>query len=275
MSRARRLSVVGRRVAGEKHQVDNATAEIERDDTRRNAFTLLLDGVESSHVDLDEPTYLVFEYMQWFGGVIDGLRPAGAPIDTIHIGGGAATLARFIAATRPQSRQTVFEIDAALVALVRAKLPLPKSRRLRVKVADARLGLAAVPVSSADLVVRDAFLDAVVPEHLRTVEFAMLVKEILRPGGVYMMNVADGVPFRKLGPEVAAVAEVFTEVAVVSEPAVFRGRRHGNLVVVASDAPLPVDAIAAKVAAGAAPARVRTGGEARALGRGYRAPRDA
>lgn len=274
MTRARHLSLVGRRSAGETFTVDTAIAQLDRDDTRRNAFTLLLDGVESSHVDLDDPTYLVFEYVQWFGGVIDVLRPTGSPIDTVHLGGAAATLARYIAATRPQSRQTVFEIDEALVALVREKLPLPKSRRLRVRVADARLGLAALPASSADLVVRDAFLDAAVPEHLRTVEFVLQVKEILRPGGVYLMNVADGVPFRKLGPDVAAVAEVFTGLAVVSEPAVFRGRRHGNLVVVASDATLPVDAIAARVASGSAPARVRAAGEARAMARGHRPPRD-
>ena len=215
MTRASRLSIVARHPPGEKHTVDNATAEIERDNTRRNAFTLLLDGVESSHVDLDDPTYLVFEYMRWFGDVVDCLRPAGEPLDTVHVGGAAATLARYIVATRPQSRQTVFEVDAALVELVREKLPLPKSRRLRMRVADARLGLATLPMSSTDLVVRDAFLDAAVPGHLRTVEFALLVKEILRPDGVYMMNVADGVPFRFLGPDVAAVADVFTELAVV------------------------------------------------------------
>jgi spermidine synthase len=274
LTRARHLSLVGRRSAGETFAVDTAIAQIDRDDTRRNAFTLLLDGVESSHVDLDDPTYLVFEYVQWFADVIDCLWPGGDPVDTVHLGGAAATLARYIAATRPQSRQTVFEIDAALVDLVRDKLPLPKSRRLRVRVGDARLGLAALPASSTDLVVRDAFLDATVPEHLRSFEFTLLVKEILRPGGVYLMNVADGVPFRKLGPDVAAVAEVFTDVTVVSEPAVFRGRRHGNLVVAASDAALPIDAIAAKVASGSAPARVRAAGEARAMGRGHRPPRD-
>jgi hypothetical protein len=274
LTRARHLSVVARRSAGETFVVDTAIAQIDRDDNRRNAFTLLLDGVESSHVDLDDPTYLVFEYVQWFAGIIDVLRPAGSPIDTVHLGGAAATLARYIAATRPQSRQTVFEIDAALVDLVRDKLPLPKSRQLRVRVSDARLGLAALPASSADLVVRDAFLDAAVPEHLRTVEFALLVKEVLRPGGVYLMNVADGVPFRKLGPDVAAVAELFTELAVVSEPAVFRGRRHGNLVVAASDATLPIEAIAAKVASGSVQGRLRASGEARAMARGHRPHRD-
>lgn len=275
LTRDRHLSIVGRRAPGESFDVDAATAELVRDSTRRNAFTLLLDGVESSHVDLDDPTYLLFEYVRWFGDIIDVLAPAGAALDTVHLGGGAATLARYIAATRPASRQVVFELDAALVSLVRKKLPLPKSRRLSIRIGDARLGLAGLPASSADVVVRDAFLDAEAPAHLRTVEFALQVKEILRHAGVCLVNVADGVPFRKLGPDVAVLAGVFAHVAVVSEPSVFRGRRHGNLVVAASDAELPLGSIAARVAAGAVQGRVRSGGEARAMARGHRPLRDA
>jgi hypothetical protein len=275
LTRARNLSIVGRRTPGESFTVDTATAELVRDGTRRNAYTLLLDGVESSHVDLDDPTYLVFEYVRWFADVIECLAPPGAPLDTAHLGGGAATLARYLAATRPDSRQIVFEIDAALVALVRKKLPLPKTRRLRIKVVDARLGLATIPDRSLDLVVRDAFLDAAAPPHLGTVEFALQVRDTLRPGGVYLVNVADGVPFRKLGPDLATLAEVFAKLAVVSEPSVFRGRRHGNLVIAASTDPLPLDAIASRVAAGAVQGRVRADGEARAFARGHRPLRDA
>ena len=280
--------------------MDTATAEVVRDPQRRNAFILLLDGVESSHVDLDEPGYLAFEYMQWFGGVLDcvgsgrrddpdpalnhALKPVLDPalnhaldhdLDVVHLGGGAATLARYVASRWPRSRQLVFEIDAALVDVVRARLPLPKTRRLRIRVCDARAGLLGLPTGSADLVVRDAFRDAAVPAHLTTLEFCLLVKEILRPGGVYLLNTADGVPFRNLGAEVATVAAVFHHFAVVSEPAVFRGRRHGNVVMAASDHPLPVDAIAARVATGAAPGRVRCGDSARALGHGFRPVRDA
>ena len=260
--------------------MDTATAEVMRDPQRRNAFILLLDGVESSHVDLDEPGYLAFEYMQWFGGVVDCVDHGQDDdpdhgLDVVHLGGGAATLARYVAARWPRSRQLVFEIDAALVDVVRARLPLPKTRRLRVRVCDARAGLLGLPTGSADLVVRDAFRDAAVPAHLTTLEFCLLVKEILRPGGVYLLNTADGVPFRILGAEVATVAAVFRHLAVVSEPAVFRGRRHGNLVMAASDRPLPVDGIAARVATGSAPGRVRCGDSARALGHGFRPVRDA
>jgi len=274
LPRPKGLAIAGRRAAGESFTVDTATAELARDPARRNAYTLLLDGVESSHVDLDEPEYLAFEYVRWLGDVIDCLASSGEPLDTVHLGGGAATLARYVAATRPASRQVVFEIDAALVALVRARLPMPKGRRLRVRVADARAGLLGMKAGSAAVVVRDAFRDAVVPPHLRTAEFAALVREILRPDGAYLLNVADGVPFRGLGPEIAALTGSFEHLAVVSEPAIFRGRRHGNLVVAASNVPLPLEAIARKVAAGAAPARVRDTGEARAMARGARSPHD-
>jgi spermidine synthase len=275
LSRKGNLSIVGRRAAGDRYAVDLATAEILRDASRSRAFTLLLDGVESSHVDLDDPQYLVFEYVRWLGDVIDCLAPSGEPLDAVHLGGGAATLARYVAATRPAAKQVVFEVDAALVALVREKLPFPKTRRLRVRVGDAREGLTALPPASADVVVRDAFRDAAVPPHLATVEFAALVKEVLRPGGVYLLNVADGAPFFNLGPDLATLAAVFDQLALVSEPSVFRGRRHGNLVVAASDAALPLDAIARRVADGAVQGRVRNHNEARAMIRGSRALRDS
>ena len=275
MPRKGNLSIVGRRAAGDTFAVDIAVAEILRDTGRRNAYTLLLDGVESSHVDLDDPRYLVFEYVRWLGDVIDCLAVSGEPLDTMHLGGGAATLARYVAATRPMSKQIVFEVDAALVALVRAKLPLPKTRRLRVRVGDARAGMATLQASSVDVVVRDAFRDAQVPPHLATIEFASLVKEKLRSEGVYLLNVADGAPFFKLGADLATLAEVFGQLVVISEPSVFRGRRHGNLVVAASDAPLPIEAIARRVAGGVVQGRVRDHGEARAMARRSRPLRDA
>lgn len=274
-ARPRHLSIAGRRPAGESFAVDTAIACIVRDATRRNAFLLLLDDVEHSHVDLDEPTYLAFEYVRWLGDLVDCLRPSGEPLDAVHLGGGAATLARYIGATRPAARQTVFELDAALVELIREKLPLPKMRGLKIKVCDARHGLCSLPASTADVVIRDAFRDGEVPSHLRTAEFSLLVSEILRPSGSYLLNVADEVPFRRLGRELAGLLEVFAHVVVVSEPAVFRGRRHGNLVVAASNEDLPIDAIARMVADGAVQGRVRVGGEVKAMARGHRPWRDA
>jgi spermidine synthase len=265
----------GRRTTPETFPVDTAIATLVRDDSRRNAWTLLLDGVETSHVDLDDPTSLEFEYVRWLGDVIECVSPAGSRVDTVHLGGGALTLARYVMATRPQSTQIVFEIDGALVDLVRLRLPWHRTGRLRIRVGDARAGLAGLHDASCDLVVRDAFRDAVVPANLRTVECAMRVKQCLRPSGVYAMNVADRAPFATTGVELATVLEAFSDVAVISEPGVLRGRRHGNLIIVAANEPLPISAIARRVADGGVQGRVRDLGQAREIARGHRPLRDA
>jgi spermidine synthase len=258
----------------ETFDVDTGIASLVRDVASRNAWTLLLDGVESSYVDLDNPLVLAFEYVRWFGDVIDVIAPAGAPVDTVHLGGGAASLARYITAMRPASHQLVAEIDGALVELVRQKLPLRKDKRLKIRVADARTVIEGLPVGGFDVVVRDAFRDAAVPDTLRTVECARRVNAVLRSGGVYLLNVADRTPFRTTGVEIAALLEVFSDVIVISEPGVLRGRRHGNLVIVASDTALPVDAIARRVADGGVQGRVRDRSEAAAMARGHRALHD-
>jgi spermidine synthase len=267
-----------RQAAGDSFTVDTATATLVRDISRRDAWTLLLDGVESSHVDLDDPTALEFEYVRWLGDIIDCLAPADDPVDTVHLGGGAMTLARYVMATRPTSNQIVIEIDGALVELVRDRLPWArgrKSRRLRVRVGDASRAITALADASWDVVVRDAFRDAAVPASLRTVESASRVKRVLRPAGVYLMNVTDRAPFAVTGVELATLLEVFTDVAVISEPGVLRGRRHGNLIVAASNQPLPIDAIARRIADGGVQGRVRDLGQAMQIASGHRPLRDA
>jgi spermidine synthase len=266
------------RAAGDSFTVDTATATLVRDISRRDAWTLLLDGVESSHVDLDDPTALEFEYVRWLGDIIDCLAPAGDPLDTVHLGGGAMTLARYVMATRPTSGQVVIEIDGALVELVRDRLPWArgrKSRRLRVRVGDASHAITGLADASWDVVVRDAFRDAAVPRSLRTVESASRVTRVLRPGGVYLMNVTDRAPFAATGVELATLLEVFTDVAVISEPGVLRGRRHGNLVVAASNQPLPIDAIARRIADGGVQGRVRDLGQSMQIASGHRPLREA
>ena len=263
-----------RRVFRESFTVDTATATLVREQSGRRAYTLLLDGVESSFVDLDDPRLLAFEYVRWLGDVLDCLAPAGQPLDTLHLGGGAASLARYVMATRPASAQVVVEIDGALVDLVRTKLPWRSTKKLRVRVGDARVILDKTRPATFDVVVRDAFLSGVPPTSLRTIECARRVREVLRPAGVYLMNVADRSPFAATGEELAALLDVFNDVAVISEPAVLRGRRHGNLVIAASDAALPIEAISRRVADGGVQGRVRNRSEVTALSRSHRALRD-
>src|SRR5215210_2450801 len=103
--------------------VTGGTAELLADADRDGSWMLLVNGTAQSHVDLDDPTHLEFEYVRRLGHVVDLIAPAGAPLRALHLGGGAWTLARYLAATRPGSAQRVAELDGALAELVEARLP--------------------------------------------------------------------------------------------------------------------------------------------------------
>jgi SAM-dependent methyltransferase len=221
-----------------RYPIAQGEAELLRDADRDNGWVISIQGVPQSYVDLDDPTHLDFEYMRMLGDVVD--RLPGGPLDAVHIGGAGCTLARYIAATRPGSRQIVYELDGPLVELVREHLSLKSVRGLKMRVGDGRQGLAALPDGSDDLVVLDAFSGAELPVALATVEFTAEVARVLRGGGVYLVNVADGNGLGFARRIAATIAEVFPHTLLLGEPGVLRGRRFGNLVLAGSRAPLPV-----------------------------------
>lgn len=239
--------------------VEHGTAKLMPDVDRERAWLLTVDGAPQSYVDLDEPTHLEFEYARRLGHVLDVVAPPGAALDAVHLGGGGMTLPRYVTATRPGSRQHVVEADGGLAALVAEHLPLPVGAGVTVHTADARAWLEAAPDDSADVVVADVFGGSRVPAHLTTVAYVEEVGRVLRPGGVYLANLADAVPFVFLRSQLATVGARFAESAMVAEPAVLRGRRFGNVVLAVSDRPLDVPALTRAVAADPFPARVEHG----------------
>ncbi|MEU4036558.1 spermidine synthase [Streptomyces collinus] len=239
--------------------VDGGLAQLIPDPDRPRAWTLLIDGAPQSHVDLDDPGHLSFEYQRRLGHVIDLVAPPGKPVHAVHLGGGALTLARYVAATRPRSTQQVVERDAALVQLVRRALPLDANARIRVRSADARDGLAKVPDGWADLVIADVFSGARTPAHLTSTEFLDEVRRALKPSGVYAANLADGPPLAHLRGQIATAAARFPELALIADPAVLRGKRFGNAVLAASDLPLPLAELTRRAASDPHPARVEHG----------------
>jgi spermidine synthase len=240
-------------------EVDSGVAELVPDPDVPDSWTLLLNGTPQSHVDLADPTRLEFEYVRRLAHVVDVVADAGAPVRAMHLGGGALTLPRYVATTRPRSGQQVVEVDAALVALVRARLPVDRTWRLRIRHGDARAVLAKAPEEAFDLLVADVFAGARTPAHLTSVEYVSLVARALRPDGVYAANIADGgqLPFARA--QVATALAVFPHVCVLAEPTVLRGRRFGNFILVASRAELPVPELTRRLAGDAVPGRVTHG----------------
>ncbi|MGW6906131.1 spermidine synthase [Streptomyces sp. NPDC054940] len=254
--------------------VDYGTAKLMPDVDRRRAWLLTVDGAPQSYVDLDEPTHLEFEYARRLGHVLDTVAEAGRALDVLHLGGGALTLPRYLAATRPGSRQDVVEADRGLMELVVEHLPVADGDGVRLHCGDAREWLEAAPDDSVDVLVADVFGGSRVPAHLTSVGYARHTERVLRGSGVYLANLADAAPFAFLRSQLATYATLFEELVLIAEPGVLRGRRFGNAVLVAAHKPLDTAALARLTASDAFPARVEHGPALREFIGGARPVRD-
>ncbi len=222
-----------------------ATIEAEPDGT----FVLRVDGSLQSRVDLADPTRLLFEYVRRIGDVLDALAPRRQPLAVLHVGGAGLTLPRYVAATRPRSRQVVLEPDEDLTEFVREALPVPKRAGIKVRPVSGRAGITELYDASVDAVVVDAFVREAVPANLLSAEFVAQCARVLRPAGVAVLNLIDGKGGLPFARRVAAtlLAGLGDGVALAERP-VLRGKRFGNLVLVSSRQPVP-DLAAAGAAA--------------------------
>lgn len=217
--------------------------EADRDNAR--SLTVFIDNAPSSFIDLDNPVNVGFEYMEIMLAALEEFPPG--PIRVVHLGAAGCTMARAIEHVRPNSRQIGVDIDGELLEYARSWFDLPRAPRLRLRTGDARAELARMRDGSADVIIRDVFDGTVTPEHLITLEFTMEALRVLRPGGMYLINCADRPPLTHARREIAtlwqAQRDFRTElesaggqvkhepdVALISEPALLKGRRYGNLV---------------------------------------------
>jgi MFS family permease len=223
-------------------------ASVRADPADPDVRVLVLDDLDHSAVDLGDPAHLRFAYAQRFADAIDSTFAPGTRVDAVHVGGGGFTMPRWLAATRPGSASTVLEVDAGVVELGRRELGVAAIPGVDVRIGDARNLLRALPDGSADVVVGDAFGARSVPWHLATSEFVADVHRVLREDGVYVLNVIDRDPWGLLAAEVATVAHRFPYVALMARPEQLAPGGGGNAVIVASDLPLDVAALAERAA---------------------------
>jgi MFS family permease len=213
--------------------------QVEEDPTGRGAKILLLDRGLNSDIDLTEPRYLGFPYERWLADTIEGVGAPGAPLDGVFVGGGAFTMPRWMNAVRPGSRSTVLEVDGKLVDFDRDHLGLRTSPDLRAVVGDARLTMRRQPAHSADVIVGDAFSSRTVPWQLMTSEWLAEVKRVLKPDGVYLLNMIDYRPLSLFRAESSTLLPAFTHVRLTTLIGEERAPLGGTEVLAASNAPLP------------------------------------
>jgi hypothetical protein len=213
--------------------------ELEADPESPSSYELVLDNVHNSYVDLNDPTYLRYEYTRWIADSINGFYPRRKPLDAVFVGGGGFTLPRWLLATRPGSQAQVLEVDGDMVDFVEERLGLRTSPALRVSVGDARTTMRAVDSGSADIVVGDAFSGYTVPWHLTTTDWLDEVRRVLKPNGVYALNLIDLQPLDFIKAEAATLLTAFPHVRMITFINPESGELYGgNIVMLASNRPM-------------------------------------
>ncbi|MEU7906758.1 fused MFS/spermidine synthase [Actinoplanes sp. NPDC049118] len=255
------MATHGNRRATSFTRVASGTASLVPDRARERGWTLLVEGVPQSYVDLGDPTYLAFEYVRRLATVLRLAAPAGVPLTVLHLGGGALTLPRWVEATRPGSAQTVVERDGLLLALVSRSLPWPA--RFEVVAGDAREFADKAEPQGYDVIVVDVFEGAAMPASVAGVGFAAAAARLLRARGVLAMNLTDVPPLRNSRIQAATLLAALGDVALIAPPGMLRGRRAGNVVLAATREPgvLDIERLTRSMARDAEPARVWHGRE--------------
>jgi hypothetical protein len=224
---------------------------VERDPERPSGRLLRHAGMDASYVDLADPLHLEFDYLRWMRIVLRAARARRV----LHVGGGACTLARALAAADPQGRQEVCEIDPGVLEIAREHLGLRRAPGLRVRRVDGRAHVAAQPDAGWDAIVIDAYVGAAVPRRLITLQ---ALADVRRVAPLAVINVVDNRAAQLVRRVAAGLAGAYPRVWTL-------GGRGGNTVVAGSVADLDLARIAAAAAADPSPARLTPPAELAAL----------
>ncbi|WP_085985746.1 spermidine synthase [Longispora albida] len=240
-------------------RVELGTAELVPDPYRPGGWTVLVDGVAQSYVNVRRPAHLEFEYVRRVAAVVAAC-PSG-PLRVLHLGGGGMTIPRYIAHVHPGAQQLVVERDSKLLALVLGVLPLPDGAGVRAEAGDARSAVEGAADGSYDLVIGDVYRGALMERSTASTEFVSEVARVLAPGGFYAVNVTDLPPLAFSRAHAATLLTEFRDVALLSEPGMMRGKRFGNLVFAAAAAEhgLPAKKLSHFLAADKVPGRLVRG----------------
>jgi SAM-dependent methyltransferase len=236
---------------------------VQRDAGRATGRLLRQGDMDASYIDLADPRHLEFDYLRRMRDLVEALRARRI----VHVGGAACALARALAAGDRDRlrRQEVVEVDPAVLELAREHLGLRKEPGLKVRCADGRAHLAARPDDSADVVLIDAFVGARVPRHLATAEALSDAARVVAPGGAIAINVVDAPPMGDVRAIGAGLRASFATVAAVGGGPVLRGRRAGNVVLIAGHGPLPLERLRVRATADPSPAGLLSPAETAAL----------
>lgn len=163
-------------------------------DSATGARIVVLDNLVHGYVYPEDPRVLSYPYIAYFGSVYRSLRESlDRPLRSLHLGGGAYTLPRFLNVHYPEELIVVSELDPVVTAASVAVAGLGEPPPFEIVHADAREVVRAHLRSGGefDVIFADAFTDYSMPQHLATVEFYRELDALLSPDGAIVTNVID------------------------------------------------------------------------------------
>ena len=175
------------------------------------------DKLRHSEADLSDLGDLKYPYMRIYDALVN--RRAGKndrPVRLLLLGGGGYVFPNYLYRARPGSEIVVAEIDPGVTRAAQEAFGLPKDAPIEIHHMDARNYVAdalrqnrEVPgsVPPFDFIVCDSVSDYSVPYQLTTKEFMEQVRELLKPEGLYAMNLIDAY---EVGGFMNAIAQTFS-----------------------------------------------------------------
>lgn len=234
-------SLQGKELHEGQYPISTGMVELRRDPYDDQAWEIYVNGVPSSHISAD-PTQLSYEYMRWIAAYVTQFvadNPPPYALRVTHCGGGACSLARWFVHTYPGSKNTVVEIDGELAQLVRQWFALPKAPALKIRVGDAAAVVPTFREASRDIIIRDVFAPDRTPLELCTQEFHEQCLRSLSDSGLYIANCGDHRDLSHARAELHTMLQVYPHVAAIADPAMLKGRRYGNIILLGARRPLP------------------------------------
>ncbi|HOM77110.1 MAG TPA: fused MFS/spermidine synthase [Anaerohalosphaeraceae bacterium] len=208
------------------------------------------DKLKHSEINMDNPDDLLYFYTHIYASITHGLRPQPNPLAVMVIGGGGYVYPRYIEKHWPGSQIDVVEIDPGVTEAAYAAFGLPRSTTIRTHTMDARnfvdglllLEKNGQSVPKYDFIYEDAINDYSVPFQLVTHEFNKKIVQLLKPNGVYLVNLIEVYNSGLfLGSMIQTLEKTFPYVYVLTEYAPHSIRN--TFVLAASFEPLDLQAI--------------------------------
>lgn len=154
--------------------------------------SLVLDHLVHSYTDLKDPLYLEYEYIRMYEEIVGWQAKKRESLKVLFLGGGGYTFPRFIETKYPRAEIQVVEIDPEITRVVKKYLGVSDPSKIRSFNEDGRwFVMNCKEKATYDLIFGDAFNDLSIPYHLTTREFAMQLRNLLKPDGLLLANVID------------------------------------------------------------------------------------